>query len=154
MYSLINSPAPTVVVPVASSPASEPSPGNAPDLGQDFSSCYSPATVSAMARLLGCGANGDCEALEAFALGGWAGVGWAGASTPLDEASAALALLTEAGAFRDERCELMAPLRGLLSAAEHLYDLAIAHLAQGVTTCWPQHVLQALTYFEKPPPAA
>ncbi|GFR42659.1 hypothetical protein Agub_g3596 [Astrephomene gubernaculifera] len=82
----------------------------------------------------------------------------------------------------EERCELLAPLRGLLSAAEHislygpaansarrpsssspapapaptpplcdqeLYDLAVAHLAQGVATGWPQHVLQALSYFER-----
>ncbi|GLI65944.1 hypothetical protein VaNZ11_009625 [Volvox africanus] len=72
----------------------------------------------------------------------------------------------------DERSELIAPLRGLLAASEHialygpvasgqkpygavqlsdqeLYDLAIAHLAQGVSTGWPQHVLQALSYFER-----
>ncbi|EFJ42474.1 hypothetical protein VOLCADRAFT_97527 [Volvox carteri f. nagariensis] len=88
----------------------------------------------------------------------------------------------------DERSEMMAPLRGLLTASEHvraecgwfleerleavialygpvasgqkpygavqlldqeLYDLAIAHLAQGVSTGWPQHVLQALSYFER-----
>lgn len=62
MYSLINSPAPTVVVPVASSPASEPSPGNAPDLGQDFSSCYSPATVSAMvSEVANAGFVGRCN---------------------------------------------------------------------------------------------
>ncbi|GIL79075.1 hypothetical protein Vretimale_30, partial [Volvox reticuliferus] len=72
----------------------------------------------------------------------------------------------------DERSELIAPLRGLLAASEHialygpvasgqkpygavqladqeLYDLAIAHLAQGVSTGWPQHILQALSYFER-----
>ncbi|GLC43519.1 hypothetical protein PLESTB_001566400 [Pleodorina starrii] len=86
--------------------------------------------------------------------GGGGGGGWAPELTP------------------EERTELMAPLRGLLTASEHialygpvasgqkpygavklsdeeLYDLAIAHLAQGVSTGWPQHVLQALSYFER-----
>ncbi|KXZ51835.1 hypothetical protein GPECTOR_11g274 [Gonium pectorale] len=66
-----------------------------------------------------------------------------GAAASADAASAAAIALYGAVASAQK------PYVSVRLSDQELYDLAVAHLAQGVTTGWPQHVLQALSYFER-----